>query len=212
MNYTREQLIKDVNEAERLLIGIGKEFFNIDDLNHEIKDAYDKLSIFIKDKEYFIITLATDDLIYNSSFDKERIVAPCGSINRYQCTNNCENRIFTCDEYKKQEVCPVCGEPLVNNTVEAVTYNEEGYLGDWQKYTRFLQGTLNKKTVLLELGVGMQFPQIIRFPFEKTCFYNNKATFYRINKSFSQLPVEIVDKAYEVNTNAVAFCRNEFVL
>ncbi len=213
MEYSKEKLIQDINEAERVLVGIGKEFCLNDNINStEVASAYEKLAVLLKDKEYFVVTLTTDDIIYTSSVDTERIVAPCGSINRYQCNNNCEDKIYTLEDISHTPVCPVCNGKLVHNTVEAEVYNEKGYLDYWQKYTQFLQNTLNKKTVLLELGVGMQFPGIIRFPFEKTCFYNNKAILYRINGMLPQVPVELAEKAYEVNENAVVFCRNEFVI
>ena len=37
----------------------------------------------------------------------------------------------------------------------------------WETYTKWLQGTLNRNLVILELGVGMELPQLIRFPFER---------------------------------------------
>ena len=70
---------------------------------------------------------------------------------------------------------------------------------------------MNKKSVLLELGVGMRYPGIIRFPFEKVAMYQQKCVLYRINESISQIPEELSDKAYEVHSNSVNFCRNEFV-
>ena len=40
----------------------------------------------------------------------------------------------------------------------------------WETYTKWLQGTLNRNLVILELGVGMELPQLIRFPFEKVAY------------------------------------------
>ena len=60
-----------------------------------------------------------------------------------------------------------------------------------QCYLKWLQGTLNKKLCILELGVDFTFPQVIRFPFEKTAFYNKKATFVRVNSRFPQLEAEL---------------------
>ena len=64
------------------------------------------------------------------------------------------------------------------NNVYAENYNENGYLSDWQIYTKWLQGTLNKKVLILELGVGLVFPSVIRWPFEKIAFYNQKEVIY----------------------------------
>ena len=38
----------------------------------------------------------------------------------------------------------------------------------WETYTKWLQGTLNRNLVFLELGVGMELPQLIRFPSSDT--------------------------------------------
>ena len=99
--------------------------------------------------------------------------------------------------------CPECGAPLILNNVYAEKYNENGYLPDWQIYTKWLQGTLNKKLLILELGVGMQFPSVIRFPFEKIAFYNNKAEFYRVNEKLYHLTEELKDKGKAISENAI---------
>ena len=44
----------------------------------------------------------------------------------------------------------------------------------WETYTKWLQGTLNRNFVILELGVGMEQAQLIRFQFEKVGYFNLK--------------------------------------
>ena len=50
-------------------------------------------------------------------------------------------------------------------------------------------------------------PSVIRFPFEKTAFYNNQATMIRVNERFYQLPQEMKDKGIAVQANAIDFVR-----
>ena len=54
---------------------------------------------------------------------------------------------------------------------------EEGYQKQWEKYTKWLQGTLNKKLCILELGVELNLPSIIRWPFEKWHFIIKRQVF-----------------------------------
>ncbi len=58
----------------------------------------------------------------------------------------------------------------------------------WKTYLTWLSGTLGHKLCMLELGVGFVNPQLIRWPFEKTAQYNQKAHFIRVHPSLPQLP------------------------
>ena len=153
----------------------------------------------------------------------------CGSDNRKQCGNGCQtvlNRVSEEDRICMEEYflmlsktqnedngpvwgdgamgyCPECGGPLILNNIYAEHYNENGYLVQWKQYTKWLQGTLNKKLLILELGVGMQFPSVIRWPFEKIAFFNQKAEFYRVNEKLYQLSEELRGKGISVSENAI---------
>ena len=91
----------------------------------------------------------------------------------------------------KYAVCPTCGAPLNFHTIANPDYLENGYLPQWEHYKKWLTAILNKKLCILELGVDFTFPQVIRFPFEKTAFYNKKAVFVRVNSRFPQLEAEL---------------------
>lgn len=209
MKYNTEDLKRNIAEADKIVIGIGRELQNCQE--EEALDAYRKLLEQVKEKDYFIISLNTDDLIYKCGFDDNRIVCPCGSDARLQCPDNCDGELYNASMLDSDAVCPKCGKKLVANTIDAPKYNENGYLEHWGVYTKWLQNTLNRKLVLMELGVGMDFPGVIHFPFEKVCLYNQKAILYRVHNTFSMIPEEIVEKACDISMNAVTFCRNEFV-
>ena len=53
---------------------------------------------------------------------------------------------------------------------------------------KWLQGTLHKKLVILELGAGMKYPDILRFPFERMVYFNKKAELIRVHDKLYQLP------------------------
>lgn len=106
-----------------------------------------------------------------------------------------------------QYQCENCGQSLTFNTLDSEKYREEGYLKNWQIYMKWLQGTMNRKLCLVEAGVGMKLPSVIRWPFEKTVFYNQKATMFRIHEKYYQVNEEVAERAFGCKCNAVKlFC------
>lgn len=187
-----------------------------------VSEVLSKLAKHLDNKNYFVLSVSMNDSIKEIAWKEGRLVTPCGSCAFKQCAEGCENVLEQleqtdydkiCDMLTSQEdvlkadislgKCPECGAPLILNNVYAEKYNENGYLPDWQIYTKWLQGTLNKKLLILELGVGMQFPSVIRFPFEKIAFYNNKAEFYRVNEKLYHLTKELKDKGKAISENAI---------
>lgn len=187
--------------------------------DHEVIQAYNALRRVIGERPHFVVTLNTDDLIYRSEFEAEQIVAPCGSMEKLQCrehiveakaireqilqaweaghgqkngrNENPSVQMTATEIVSRYAVCPTCGAPLAFHTIANPDYLESGYLPQWEHYKKWLTATLNKKLCILELGVDFTFPQVIRFPFEKTAFYNKKSTFVRVNSRFPQLEAEL---------------------
>ena len=194
--------------------------------NEELKLAYANLLEAVKDKNYFLLSMNKDRYPVLTGFDPERTVFPCGGYENLQCDIKCNEELTDaaiCDEiYEKlhadgvtdalqMPVCPTCKKELVFNNIEALKYVETGYLPTWERYMKWLQGTVNKKLCLLELGVSMRFPSVIRWPFEKTTFYNQKAKFFRIHHSLSQPAENIGDRCYSCDENSVTYMANLFV-
>ena len=73
----------------------------------------------------------------------------------------------------------------------------------WDKYLHWLSFTLNQKLCVLELGVGFAHPNLIRFPFEKTVYFNQKARYIRVSEKFPQLSAEIADRGEAVKEDPV---------
>ena len=95
------------------------------------------------------------------------------------------------------------------NNVYTEKYDENGYLQDWGVYTKWLQGTLFRKICILELGVGMQCPSVIRFPFEKVGYFNQKADFVRVNEHLYQMTSELGERGISVAMNAIDWLLEE---
>lgn len=186
------------------------------------RECYTKLFQLVKDKNYFVVSLCTDGIIHRAGADEERIVEPCGTLRKLQCSARCTADLYEPDtqviagikaaiEDSRADVrnslplCPRCGSPLVFNNIFAENYVEEGYLNQWQGYTKWLQKTLNRKLCILEMGVGMRFPTVIRWPFEKAAYFNQKAALFRVHSKLYQVPEEIRDKSTGVEAVPLEF-------
>ena len=122
-----------------------------------------------------------------------------------------DNTDSASEVYKLQDaqpLCPVCGAPLHFHTIETEGYLESGYLPQWNHYNRWLSCTLNRKLVLLELGAGFEYPQVIRWPFEKVTLYNRKSHLIRVGTRFPQIPEEISERGISIAQSPVQFLLN----
>lgn len=235
------ELQKLIDEFDMILIGIGEDFDEkftalnlnnreyslIDDLkrknyleknqNTKVNQAYQKLAQILNNRNYFVVTTCQDDKIFHCGLKEDRIVAPCGGYQFLQCSNVCTTDIYPFEDYKEiiekgeSLVCPHCGETLVINRIGVTKYSEEGYLPKWNFYTKWLQGTLNKKLLLIELGVGMKYPSVIRWPFEKMCFINEKSKMLRVNRDLYYMTEELKEKGSGIQEDPVEFLLNQFV-
>lgn len=171
MENTKAEVREKIKEAQKVLIGIGKEWALRDDekdirfrhlsdpAQSDLKAAYEELYQLIQDKDYYIVTTLTDGAIYEMPFDKNRIVAPCGNIHWRQCSKACTKDIWEEGEVP-DDICPHCKAPLTGNTLKAETYIEEGYLPRWKDYMKWQTGTINRSLVILELGEGFSTPTV----------------------------------------------------
>lgn len=207
---------------EWLLPYIEKYFLTF--LSAEYVEIYRKLADCLQQKNYFVISLCQDGMIRQVGLDETRITEPCGTYEKMQCAEVCHKELHDIpdgfmeqiellvkgkiqEEDLEQPVCPVCGKPLVFNRVETENYIEEGYLENWQKYRLWLQGTVNKKLCVLELGVGMKYPTVIRWPFEKVVFFNQKSVLYRVHSKLFQMTEELKERGYGICSSPIEFLK-----
>lgn len=213
-------------EYDKILIGIGDEFNHTCDekmdafsiykyvkgsIKEEIIEAYNRLSELVDGKDYYIVTTCTDDCIYESRINADKIVSPCGGFAFMQCPDDCSHELLPFEQSLLNgdiPVCPHCGKKVVFNRLPVDKYNEGGYLDKWELYSRWLQTTINKKLLILELGVGTAYPSVIRFPFEKTAYFNNKCKMIRVHKSLAFATPEIKDKCQCVSGDSVEFLKS----
>ena len=171
-----EQIKEKIQQSDMVLIGVGDEFTEKKGKNtkEEILQAYQKVMDLVKGKPWFLVTINTDDLVYDAGVNSFFVVAPCGS-------------------------------ERSGNVITNENYDESGYLPQWQYYMNWLTSTIGKKLCILELGVGMAYPSVIRMPFERTALYNQKASMIRIHSKLAQVPEEIQGRSVCCDENPVKF-------
>ena len=207
------------------LIPVWMEYCRVRIGDDAVRKSLHKLATMLQDKNYFIVATSTNRTITEIPWKSSRLVMPCGSTVKKQCAKGCSAELekLTAEESERLYVafeqlfrgelpetgfpdlgrCKECNGDMICNTIYAESYNEAGYLDEWQIYMKWLQGTLNRKLVILELGVGMRFPSIIRWPFEKVAFFNQKASFYRINERLFHMTEELGAKGIGIAQNAI---------
>ncbi len=191
--------------------------------DEELFRAYQKLFSMLEGRNYYVVATAM-----NRNFvpfvQKEKVVMPCGS-EQFMCddalTTSTDSAygefIASLEAYWNEAVAfeeikfvrDADGQVVPFNNVYAPGYKEEGYLSKWSEYMSWLQGTMNRKTCLLELGAGLQFPSVFRFPFEKMVYFNRKALCYRVHKFLYQVTEEMAERSKSVPVHAVELFAGE---
>lgn len=220
------------------LLPAWQRFYRERDLHSEAREQLERglqnLARVLEGKNYFVVSVSTNGVIKDIPWREGRLVMPCGSDLCKQCKEGCSCGVRPLETQERAQLreqlanweqtvlqdeqtaelppglgqCAECGEVQELNNIYHSSYNEAGYLADWQNYTKWLQGTLNHKVLILELGVGMQFPTVIRFPFEKVAYFNQRAQFYRINEKLYQLTEELAQKGTSIAKNAIDWLQN----
>ncbi len=181
-----------------------------------LQNAYKTLFELLQNKNYFVVatTMNPSFLPYAKA---DRVVMPCGNALKMRTEELADVKAYpeflaSLDKYLSGEI--TLGEiefvkdeqrtVVPFNNVFAPNYREDGYLTEWNTYMRWLQGTMNRKTCLLELGAGLDFPSVFRFPFEKMVYFNQKATCFRVHSFLYQLTEEMVERSESIPMHAVA--------
>ena len=167
----------------------------------------------VQGRNYFVIGTCAGGILEEAGFDRGRLVMPCGSLEKKQCPMGCpgglgeisgrERAALMAGKEISLGLCPECGRELVLNNIFQEKYDERGYREDWARYTNWIKGTLNKRLCIVELGVGMEYPGVIRWPFETAAFYNQKAFLVRVHEKLYQLPENLKGRGRGIGRNAV---------
>jgi len=126
-----------------------------------------------KNDNYFIYTSNVDGQFQKAGFDDNKIYEVHGSIHHLQCTNNCSDKIWSAnneyinidmEKFKALNIplCPNCKKIARPNILMFGDYhwNETRAIIQENKYNEWLKTNKNKKTVIIEIGAGLDIPTI----------------------------------------------------
>lgn len=178
--------------------------------------VYDDLFRIVEEKDYFVLTTNVDHQFQMAGFDKERLFYTQGDYGLWQCSKPCHQKTYDNEEAVREMIrqqkgmripseliprCPKCGSPMTMNLRSDDTFVEdEGWHAAASRYEEYLRSHQGQRMLYLELGVGMNTPGIIKYPFWQMTYQNPKAVYACVNQGAAYAPQEI---------NARAVCIDE---
>ncbi len=223
-------------EGNQFLLPIVEYEYACFNSDKRIEDAYKALRALIGDKKYFLVSDIFLQDAPKFGFDESRCVYPCGNYKYLQTTNPDDELIeaekvpvFTelVDSIHKiiTELDGNIGDDSSFSSIffdgkqlylnqkrqeySKIKYNEKSYIKTWEDYMAFLSRTLNSNLLILELGVGLEYPTVVRWPFEKVTFINKKAHLVRVHEKLYHHTPEIENKTDSIQMNSVDYILQE---
>ena len=177
--------------------------------------TYRRLFELLKDKDYFVLTTNVDHQFQKAGFDKKRLFYTQGDYGLWQCSEPCHQKTYDNEETVRAMVaqqkdmrvpaelvphCPVCGKPMSMNLRADDTFVEdEGWHAAAERYEEFLRRHEGMRVLYLELGVGMNTPAIIKFPFWSMTYDNPDAVYACVNFGEAYVPEQIRKQSICIN-------------
>lgn len=168
----------------------------------DVAPLYRQLFELVRSKDYFVVTTNVDGQFLKTGFAEDRVFEVQGDYAYLQCAKGCHDTLYYDEELVKQMVaatedcripssmiprCPVDGGKMaVHVRCDGYFVEDDRWHAASDRYCRFIEHAEEKRTVLLELGIGFNTPAIIRFPFEKMAGMWKNTHLVRINKDYSQ--------------------------
>jgi len=179
--------------VNRYDIGVGKPYADLLEL--------------IKDKDYFVLTTNVDHQFQFAGFDKKRLFYTQGDYGLWQCSKACHDQTYDnkdavrimVAEQKNMKIptdripkCPVCGAPMTMNLrCDNQFVQDKGWYTAADRYDTFIRRHKDLYILFWEIGVGLNTPVIIKYPFWQMTAQNRKATYACINFGQAVCPKEI---------------------
>lgn len=181
------------------------------------KPVYQDLLALVESKDYFVLTTNVDHCFQKAGFDKKRLFYTQGDYGLFQCSQPCHQATYDNEETVRRMVaeqkdmkvpsdliprCPKCGRPMtVNLRCDDTFVQDEGWYAAQGRYQDFLRRHQTGKIVYLELGVGMNTPGIIKYPFWQLTAANPQATYVCANLTQAGCPDQITHQSICVNAD-----------
>lgn len=181
---------------------------------------YENLLKLLKNKDYFVLTTNVDHQFQRAGFDKKRLFYTQGDYGLWQCSKPCHSKTYDNEKavrlMVKEETdlkipstlipkCPVCGAPMTMNLrCDDSFVQDEGWYKAADRYNDFIRRRKNLHVLFLELGVGMNTPGIIKYPFWQMTAENPNAVYAVVNSEKIFVPSDIAARTIAVNSDISA--------
>jgi len=210
-NYHERYGIQTINEALFFQFPTHEEqyafwarFISAIRYNFSVGEPYTHLHKIVRGKPHFILTTNTDGQFFKSGFNCDKIFSPQGDLAYFQCSRPCNNNIYPNEQMIKAILlnilpaefrlptehiprCPRCGDYLAPNIRTSYNFTEQPWIENYSKLNELIRVYKKKNILLLELGVGVNTPGIIRYPFEQLALQRKNTTLFRINLNMDHL-------------------------
>lgn len=101
------------------------------------------------------------------------------------------------------DLIPICPDDKSNMTLNLRAddsfVEDDGWVEASIRYSDFINSIKHQKVLYLELGVGMNTPAIIKYPFWNMVHNNKNSTYACINYNEAFCPTEILDRSIIIN-------------
>ncbi len=173
--------------------------------------VYERLLELVQGKDYFVITTNVDHQFQKAGFNHNRLFYMQGDYGLWQCSVPCHQKTYDNEAIVHEMVrsqtnlripsrlvprCPRCGKPMsMNLRIDATFVEDPGWHAAARRYGDFLRQHAHKKILFLELGVGLNTPGIIKYPFWQMTSQNPNAVYACLNLKDAAAPREIVERS-----------------
>ncbi|MGL4993532.1 MAG: NAD-dependent protein deacetylase [Bacteroidales bacterium] len=184
--------------------------------------TYTDLAELLKNKNYYIAT-TNQDAQFSRVFPDEKITSIQGDWRYWQCKSPCHDKIYDnkeqvfelCKHIENDSLpdeliprCPHCGKEM-DAWVRSHTFLQgDYYQKEMDRYYDFLRNSTTKRTLFLELGVGMMTPMFIKEPFMNMVNQWPNAFYATINPQHAIVPKQIASKSLAIDDDIAITLRH----
>ena len=160
-----------------------------------------------RDAEMVVIGIGEE---WNAYLEKQEyqdllaFYAPYLEKKNYFCITSSKKNDFSWGSLNPKRVV----QPLLLEAEQITSEKKEEVEKQWDLYNKWLSATLNKKLMLIELGEGFLIPNLIRWPFEKVTFINQKSVYIALTDNCRSFLRIFRSVQLQFRNLLMIFCRN----
>ncbi len=164
------------------------------------KAGFDKKRLYYTQGDYGLFQCSVP--CHQTTYDNQEIICKMVESQGYEIDEN-ENLFLPAGVVPEMKIpeelvphCEKCGSPMTTNLrVDSAFVEDEGWHAAANRYSEFLRRHEGTSILFFELGVGLNTPAIIKYPFWQLTAQNPKAVYACVNYGETFCPKEIEGQA-----------------